>query len=358
MAAKRKILFLGEAFRADAITWTEGLKELGDFEIVTWELRHSGSNWISRIRRFLEYLTAVSSIRKVKRLEKPDMVIAERTTSYGFLAALSGIRPIAIAQQGRTDLWPENSVTIPLKRLLQHRAFSKADLIHAWGPVMTVSMRQAGVDMKKVMVLPKGIHLENFHFKNSESEPFRAVVTRSLQPEYRHDTILEAFAILNQKGIDFVLTIVGDGTMSKQLQDFAIRLGIADKVNFTGRIPNTELPKYLGEAGYYISMPVTEGVSASLFEAMASGCYPIVTDLPGNRSWIVSGENGQLVPSGNAAALAQQIEWAMHHPEIRNKALLENRAFVERHADYHTNMKKIADRYHELINQFGTNVRH
>jgi hypothetical protein len=34
------------------------------------------------------------------------MVIAERTTSC-FLAALSGIQPSAIAQQGRTDLWPE-----------------------------------------------------------------------------------------------------------------------------------------------------------------------------------------------------------------------------------------------------------
>jgi hypothetical protein len=36
------------------------------------------------------------------------MVIAERTTSYGFLAALSGVKPVAIAQQGITDLWPEN----------------------------------------------------------------------------------------------------------------------------------------------------------------------------------------------------------------------------------------------------------
>ena len=36
---KRKILFLGETYRADAITWTNGLKEFGDFEIVSWELK-------------------------------------------------------------------------------------------------------------------------------------------------------------------------------------------------------------------------------------------------------------------------------------------------------------------------------
>jgi hypothetical protein len=44
------------------------------------------------------------------------MVIAERTTSYGFLAALSGVKPVAIAQQGKTDLWPEKSISLPLKK--------------------------------------------------------------------------------------------------------------------------------------------------------------------------------------------------------------------------------------------------
>jgi hypothetical protein len=34
---KRKIL--GESYRADALTWTNGLKEFGDFEIITWELK-------------------------------------------------------------------------------------------------------------------------------------------------------------------------------------------------------------------------------------------------------------------------------------------------------------------------------
>jgi hypothetical protein len=35
---KRKILFLGESYRADAITWMNGLKEFGGFDIICWEL--------------------------------------------------------------------------------------------------------------------------------------------------------------------------------------------------------------------------------------------------------------------------------------------------------------------------------
>ena len=53
----------------------------------------------------------------------------------------------------------------------------------------------------------------------------------------------------------------------------------------------------LQQSNIYISMPITEGVSASLFEAMACYCYPIVTDILGNKSWITHRENGGLVAS-------------------------------------------------------------
>ena len=104
---KRKILFLGESYRADAITWMNGLKEFGDFEIITWELQTSNKGIKNRILRITEFLLAIFKIKEIIKSEKPDMVIAERTTSYGFLAALTGIQPIAIAQQGITDLWPD-----------------------------------------------------------------------------------------------------------------------------------------------------------------------------------------------------------------------------------------------------------
>ncbi len=347
---KRKILFLGESNRADAITWMNGLKEFGDFEIICWELK-SSNDGLNRIKRILEFKLAPFKIRKVIRQQKPDMVIAERTTSYGFLAALAGIRPIAIAQQGRTDLWPENSVLLPFKKIIQNYAFKKANLIHAWGPVMTVSMREAKVDMDKVLVLPKGIDLNKFKMRNnSEVKKIHAIVTRSLMPEYRHDTILKAFSILNQKGIDFALTVVGDGTELKKLKDLAKSLYISEKINFTGRIPNTQLPELLQQSNFYISMPITEGVSASLFEAMASGCYPVVTDLPGNQSWITHRKNGQLIPIDDYQNLANELIWANENEQYRETAILENREFIEQNADYSVNMKVISLKYHDLIN--------
>ena len=209
---KRKILFLGESYRADAITWTKGLKEFGDFEICTWELKTPNNTKFNRFKRIVEYTFAPFTIKRIIQLEKPDMVIAERTTSYGFLAALSGANAIAIAQQGRTDLWPEKSVLLPLKKIIQKYAFKKAHLIHAWGPVMTISMKAIGVDMNKVLVMPKGIDLSLFSASTNNTSKIDAIVTRSLQPEYKHDCILKAFAVLDKENIDFNLTIVGNGT--------------------------------------------------------------------------------------------------------------------------------------------------
>ncbi|WP_433833495.1 glycosyltransferase [Flavobacterium anhuiense] len=344
---KRKILFLGESYRADAITWMKGLKEFGDFEIITWELQTSNNK---RFKRILEYFFAPLSIRKIIKKEKPDMVIAERTTSYGFLAALSDSKTIAIAQQGRTDLWPEESKLYPFKKFIQKYAFKKAHLIHAWGPVMAVHMKATGVDMDKVLVLPKGIDLSLFTPSTNHSNKIEAIVTRSLQPEYRHDSILKAFGILNQKGIDFSLTIVGDGTRLQFLKDLATALQIENKVIFTGRIPNTELPKLLQQSNIYISMPITEGVSASLFEAMASNCFPVVSDIPGNQSWITHRENGQLIEIDNLEMLAEELIWSFENPELRNEAIIQNRKFVEENANYDINMKLISEKYHELLN--------
>ena len=352
--SKKRILFFGETYRADAITWMNGLREFGDFEIVTWELKTS-NNGFNRIIRLFELAKAILTIKSIVKKFNPDMVIAERTTSYGYLAAISGLKPMAIAQQGITDLWPHNSPLYIFKKKLQDYAFRKADLIHAWGNSMAEHMKESNVDMDKVMILPKGINLDFFEFNDaSDGTLINAVVTRSLEPEYKHDLILKAFSIVKQKSIPFKLTIIGDGTELKKLKWLAKELKIDNEVNFVGRINNNDIPKFLQQANFYISTPTTEGVSASLFEAMASGCLPIVSDLPGNRSWIQQKENGILVTIENEFKLAEEIEWSFKNTDFTKKAIVENRKFVEENANYKINMKKIAFTYHDLINKSTT----
>lgn len=133
------------------------------------------------------------------------------------------------------------------------------------------------------------------------------------------------------------------------MQTLARELNLEKEVVFTGRVDNQEIPAYLYNANFYISMPTTEGVSASLFEAMACGCFPIVSDLPGNNYLIQQKVNGILVASENATKLADELQWAFQNKELTQKAVLANRKFVEENANYEINMKRIALKYHDLI---------
>jgi glycosyltransferase involved in cell wall biosynthesis len=123
-----------------------------------------------------------------------------------------------------------------------------ATLIHAWGPVMTISMGKANVDMDKVLVLPKGIDLSKFHNQNTaDPEKIHAIVTRSLSPEYRHAIILNSFNLLHQKELTSLLLSLE--TELATLKELTIKLNI-EKGFFTGRIPNTELPELLRASNF------------------------------------------------------------------------------------------------------------
>jgi hypothetical protein len=148
---------------------------------------------------------------------------------------------------------------------------------------MTISMGKANVDMDKVLVLPKGIDLSKFHKNTADPEKIHAIVTRSLSPEYRHAIILKSFNLLHQKELTSLL-------LSLETEQSLLLKRVNDKLNIERKVFSREEFQIRNYLNYYaplifISMPITEGVSASLFEAMASNCS-IVTNIAGNQSWI------------------------------------------------------------------------
>ena len=350
MAEKYKILFLGETYRADAITWMKGLKEFGPFDIYTWELEKTGTG-LKKIKRAFETISRLRELKKEIIRLQPDLIIAERVTSYGFIGALfHKYAPVIIAQQGITDVYPPGSISLPLKKILQYYSFKHTSLIHAWGEIMTYSMLHYGADLNKIMVLSKGIDLRYYDFIHKiKDNKIRAIVTRSLTEDYRHEIILRAFEKIKQQQISFELIIIGDGRLKDKLVQSAIDKDIKEEVIFTGSIPNKELPRYLANSDLYISMLCTEGVSASLLEAMASGCYPIISDIPGNRVWITDVINGRLIPVDDVKKLADAIEWYYKNRHGLQEALTRNRQLVEQKASYENNMKVICDTYVSII---------
>lgn len=347
MKTPKHILFLGETYRADAQTWIKGVQNVSGIKIDTLEVGSTKT----RVGRIYEFLVFGLKIMKSNFRRSYDLVLAERATSYGFFSLFVNSKKRIVAQQGITDAWPETGFSGFYKRFLQKLVYKKVDLIHAWGEVMVPAIMSSGAKSEKIMVLPKGMDLDNYHFLSFDKKEVNlAIVTRSLTDVYHHEDILHALSILKTKNKIVKLIVAGDGPRMEFLKSLSSDLGLENQIQFLGRVPNDQLPKLLQRASIYLSVPETEGVSASLFEAMSSGCFPIVTDLPGTRAFITHGKNGLLVPVCKPNVLAREMNEYLDHSDQFEKSILGNRAYIETSVDLKKNMQTIWERYIQTFN--------
>jgi len=343
-----KILFLGETYRADAKSWIRGIEKESATRLETMEIKRSET----RTGRIFNALFFFLEVLRTRFRTSYDLVLAERATSYGLFSLFVNAKVRIVAQQGITDAFPEERFSGFYKRIIQRMVYHNVDLIHAWGHVMTYAMLNSGAAPYKILVLPKGIDLNLYHFSNSKriySPPLSLIVTRSLYELYSHAEILKSIEILKKSGLKVNAVLVGEGPEKPNLVQLCKDLGIQDQVSFTGLIPNDQLPELLCQSALYVAFPTTEGVSSSLFEAMAMGCFPIVSDLPANQAFLSQKHNGVLVPVGDVFRLAEAIRFAVENPQIAERAILENREYIEMHVDFNKNMKVIYQRYLGLL---------
>lgn len=339
---------MGETYRADAKSWIKGIEKESGTRLETMEIKRSDT----RISRIFNALFFFLEVLRTKFRKSYDLVLAERATSYGLFSLFINAKVRIVAQQGITDAFPEEGFSGFYKRIIQRIVYQNVDLVHAWGHVMTYAMLYSGAAPHKILVLPKGINLNLYRFSDSSRNdflPLSLIVTRSLYELYSHASILKSIAILKESGLKVNAVLVGEGPEKTNLIRLCKDLAIEDQVNFKGLIPNDQLPDLLGNSALYVAFPTTEGVSSSLFEAMAVGCFPIVSDLPANQAFLSQNDNGVLVPTGDVFKLAEAIRFAAENPQLVESAVSKNREYIETHVDFNKNMKTIYQRYLDLL---------
>lgn len=89
-----------------------------------------------------------------------------------------------------------------------------------------------------------------------------------------------------------VLFIAGDGPEKENLIDFINENNFNDRIIFLGKIPNTEIPKYLYAMDYYTTASLSEMHSISMLEAMASGLPALIKLDKPNKDQIIPRVNG------------------------------------------------------------------
>jgi glycosyltransferase involved in cell wall biosynthesis len=189
-----------------------------------------------------------------------------------------------------------------------------------------------GCPPERTIAIPNGILLEPFAsaFRQPHATRIAGIVMPARFARQKdHRTLIEAMALLRERGLRPPLVLAGGGkaTYRDEAQSLLQQLGVADQVQMPGRIDR--MPSLLMSHRICVLSTHYEGMPLSLVEGMAAGCAVVASDVVGVRELIAHGRSGYLVAPANPRALADALE-----------ALLRNEAVAERlgrqaHADAH-----------------------
>lgn len=356
-----KILILGEAAAVHTRRWVH------HFRLRGWTVRWLSFPPISDdpaaeaipLRLPNKAASIVLSVRRVRNIIDrfaPDIISALFLPDYGWLAGLCDRRPLAVSA------WGSDVLIAPHKSRLHRRRIEyvlrKADALFADAQFLGEHMRDLGADPAKIHIVPLGV--ERARLDDSESRrpsagaPIRVVTNRRMESLYRVETFIRAASQL-ATGIpgQHEFTIAGDGPQRQELQKLARDLGLETSVRFTGAVSDEQMRRLLGQADIYVSCSSSDGTSVSMLEAMASGCVPIVTDLPVNHEWIEPGDNGLMFSVGDADALARAISHAAEDGSWRDQVRVRNREIIAKRAVWDDNMAAVEAVMAETINAYA-----
>lgn len=168
-----------------------------------------------------------------------------------------------------------------------------------------------GLDRQQIMVINNPVltaelaQLSREPLPDDAGRPYLLGMGR-LTAQKNFPLLLDAFARFSRRRPEHRLLILGEGPDRAQLEAQARELGLAERVSFLGFRANPY--PYLREAAAFVMSSDWEGLPTVLVEALALGVPLVSTDCEsGPREILEGGRFGQLVPTGDAAALAEAM---------------------------------------------------
>ncbi|GAB2947563.1 hypothetical protein GCM10027280_40350 [Micromonospora polyrhachis] len=267
-----------------------------------------------------------------------DAVILRVPSAIGSLLAQTRDRlhlPYALEVVGDPyDVFAPGVVQHPLRPMLRHWFATKLRRqCRSASAVAYVTERSLQARYPATRVAPttacSSVDLPAEAFLPQARSPERCTQTNtvisvgSLDQLYKGvDTLIEALAWLIAAGLPVRLVHVGDGRFRHQLEQLAVRLGMADRVEFTGALPAGEaIRRQLDAADLFVMPSRTEGLPRALIEAMARALPAIGTTAGGIPELLPATD---LVPPDDPATLAVAIYNMLTNPHRMASASIRN----------------------------------
>lgn len=205
----------------------------------------------------------------------------------------------------------------------EQRVARDADLIVAWteGEVGHIA-REFNVPMDKITIVPPGVDTDRFIPSARPSKPAarkRILYVGRLDALKGVDLLIEAFALVAERGLNAELQIVGGGSADEFRQVLAriSQLRLTDRVKLPGVLPQSELPEIYSNSDCIVAPSFHETFGLAILEAAACGTPAIAADVDGLRAIVVDGETGCLVSGRDAKVYAEKIVELMGNDTVR-----------------------------------------
>ncbi len=201
--------------------------------------------------------------------------------------------------------------------------FGAPKVITLYGKSLVQYSIKAGINQKKVMVIPTGISMskkkmgqratvrKEFHLKNE----FIILYGGLLVPRKGIDTILKTVALLKQEQL--ILFIVGDGPNRAEYEALANQLGIGKKVIFTGF--RRDIFNFFAAADVFFFPSRGEGLPGVVMESQVFKLPVVTSDIPCIPDLIEDGVSGFLCSPEDIGCFKKRILELIKNHKLRVK---------------------------------------
>jgi len=180
-----------------------------------------------------------------------------------------------------------------------------------------------GFPERKISVITNGVQVPNVISKDIAKKkldlPANELLVFSacrLIPRKRMDVIIHAIKILVENGVkNFSVVICGDGPQRLSLLNLVDKLGLSDKIRFTGWVAEEDLKLYYEAADIFVLASDYEGFPISLLEALANEAASVSSNI--SPLILTERVNGLIFERGSREQLAQKLKLLLEDSELR-----------------------------------------
>ena len=365
-----KVVFLADAPYVHTQRWLAHFVRAGvDCEVISFRpaaIEGARVHYIAGAENLgkARYLVHAQRVRRLVHDLAPDLLHALHLTSYGFLGALSQFRPFIVSVWG-TDVLETPRLT-PFHSWLTRYALADAAAITATSLQLGVETTRYAPRGTPVTVIPYGVDLDRFA-PAGERPPRDEIVIGTvsrLSPEKGVRYLIEAFARLRGTFGPRPETAhrrrhdAGRGRPERQaLEALAVKLGIAEAVEFAGWVEQEALPAFLRGLDVFVLPSVFEGFGVAAVEASAAGLPVVASNVHGIPEVVRDSITGLLVPPRSPDALADALGRLIDQSALRETMGRAGRDFVAARYDWRQNARQMERLYASVLSPAGSEVK-